>query len=66
MRRVSAERTHSDAIKGEEEEEEEEEVVLNGWLHHSRSIGGVWFGLLRDHSGMVQFVWERRDAEQQV
>ncbi len=33
-----------------------EEVTLNGWVYNKRSIGKVWFLILRDGSGMTQCV----------
>ncbi len=33
-----------------------EEVALNGWVYNKRSIGKVWFLILRDGSGMTQCV----------
>src|SRR5215472_9439537 len=32
----------------------EKEVVLAGWVHDVRVLGGIAFVLLRDHSGIVQ------------
>ncbi len=32
------------------------EVTLNGWVYNKRSIGKVWFLILRDGSGMTQCV----------
>ncbi|HJM69745.1 MAG TPA: amino acid--tRNA ligase-related protein, partial [Candidatus Marinimicrobia bacterium] len=33
-----------------------QEVTLNGWVYNKRSIGKVWFLILRDGSGMTQCV----------
>jgi aspartyl-tRNA synthetase len=35
------------------------EVTVCGWLQSLRPLGEVGFGLLRDHSGLLQFAWER-------
>jgi aspartyl-tRNA synthetase len=35
-----------------------QEVVLNGWVHQIRDLGGVIFALLRDHSGLMQVVFD--------
>jgi asparaginyl-tRNA synthetase len=34
----------------------DEKVTLNGWLYNKRSIGKVWFLILRDGSGIAQCV----------
>ena len=31
-------------------------VTLNGWVYNIRSIGKIWFLILRDGSGLVQCV----------
>jgi aspartyl-tRNA synthetase len=31
-----------------------ERVVLNGWIHRVRDLGGLWFADVRDRSGTVQ------------
>ena len=33
-----------------------EEVTLNGWVYNMRSIGKIWFLILRDGTGLVQCV----------
>ena len=35
-----------------------ETVVLRGWVHNRRDLGGIQFLLLRDRSGAVQCVFE--------
>ena len=30
------------------------EVVLNGWIHRVRDLGGLWFADVRDRTGLVQ------------
>ena len=37
-------------------------VVLSGWLHMSRDIGGILFIVLRDHYGSTQLVVHPEDA----
>ena len=37
-------------------------VVLSGWLHMSRDIGGILFIVLRDHYGSTQLVVHPDDA----
>jgi len=39
-----------------------EEVALNGWVYNKRSIGKVWFLILRDGSGMTQCVVVKRSS----
>lgn len=36
-------------------------VVLQGWVHNRRDLGGIQFLLLRDRSAMVQCVFERTE-----
>ncbi len=33
-----------------------QEVTLNGWVYNTRSIGKIWFLILRDGTGLVQCV----------
>ena len=35
---------------------EGKEVSLNGWVYNTRSIGKIWFLILRDGTGLVQCV----------
>ncbi len=49
MKRTHLAEEMNDAIAGQE-------VILNGWVHQLRDLGGVIFALLRDHSGMMQVV----------
>ena len=38
----------------------DKEVVLKGWIHRLRKLGGINFAILRDRSGIVQVVDEMR------
>ncbi len=38
-----------------------QEVVMQGWVHTRRDLGGISFLLLRDRSGIVQCVFENTD-----
>ena len=31
-----------------------EEVQLNGWIYNLRSVGKIWFAIVRDGTGFVQ------------
>ena len=33
-----------------------EEVKINGWVYNTRSVGKIWFLILRDGSGLLQCV----------
>ena len=35
---------------------EDKEVLINGWVYNTRSIGKVWFLILRDGTGLLQCV----------
>lgn len=39
------------------------EVVLNGWLHRKRNLGGILFVELRDRSGIIQIVADSNKCE---
>ena len=43
-----------------------EEVTLNGWVYNKRSIGKVWFLILRDGSGMTQCVVVKGEVDDAV
>ena len=34
----------------------DEEVKINGWVYNRRSVGKIWFLILRDGSGLLQCV----------
>jgi len=34
------------------------EVILAGWIHQIRDLGGLIFALLRDHTGLIQIVFD--------
>ncbi|MDR2495143.1 MAG: aspartate--tRNA(Asn) ligase [Spirochaetaceae bacterium] len=40
-------------------EKPEEEVMVQGWVHRVRELGGVAFVILRDRSGLLQVVLDR-------
>lgn len=39
------------------------EVTLNGWVYNVRSIGKIWFLILRDGTGMLQCVIVKNDVD---
>jgi len=42
------------------------EVHLLGWLHERRDLGGLRFLILRDRSGKVQLIMNRKDTPEEV
>ncbi len=40
------------------------EVTLNGWVYNIRSIGKIWFLILRDGTGMLQCVVVQKDVDE--
>tara|TARA_B100000927_G_scaffold146354_1_gene118130 strand:- start:895 stop:2184 length:1290 start_codon:yes stop_codon:yes gene_type:complete len=42
------------------------EVQLNGWIYNLRSIGKIWFAIVRDGTGFVQCVVTSNDVEEKV
>ena len=42
---------------------EGKEVSLNGWVYNMRSIGKIWFLILRDGTGLVQCVVVNAETE---
>ncbi|MFN7972148.1 MAG: aspartate--tRNA(Asn) ligase [Acidobacteriota bacterium] len=39
------------------------EVVLRGWVHHVRDLGGLIFFMVRDRGGIAQVVMETKDQK---
>ena len=39
------------------------EVTLNGWQHNIRSVGKIWFLILRDGTGLVQCVVVNKETD---
>ena len=44
----------------------DKEVTLHGWVYNLRSIGKIWFMLLRDGTGMLQCVVVKNDVDQET
>ncbi len=42
------------------------EVTLNGWVYNVRSIGKIWFLILRDGTGMLQCVVVKKDVNEET
>ena len=42
------------------------EVVLNGWLHRKRNLGGILFIELRDRSGIIQIVADSKQCDPKI
>lgn len=42
-----------------------EMVFLRGWVHRCRDLGGVYFLLLRDRSGLCQIVFEKTPVDEE-
>jgi len=42
------------------------EVTLNGWVYNIRSIGKIWFLILRDGTGMLQCVVVQKDVDEET
>lgn len=45
---------------------ENKEVSLNGWVYNLRSIGKIWFMILRDGTGLLQCVVVKKEVEPDV
>jgi len=45
---------------------ENKEVSLNGWVYNLRSIGKIWFMILRDGTGLLQCVVVKKEVELEV
>jgi len=43
-----------------------QEVTLQGWVYNTRSIGKVWFLILRDGSGMLQCVVVKAEVDEKI
>ena len=42
------------------------EVQVNGWVYNIRSIGKIWFVIVRDGTGYVQCVVTKNDVSDKV
>lgn len=42
------------------------EVTLSGWVYNVRSIGKIWFLILRDGTGMLQCVVVKNDVDEET
>mgnify|MGYP000200236912 FL=1 len=42
------------------------EVQINGWVYNLRSIGKIWFVIVRDGTGYVQCVVTKNDVSAEV
>ena len=42
------------------------EVQLNGWIYNLRSVGKIWFAIVRDGTGFVQCVVTSNDVSSEV
>ena len=42
------------------------EVQLNGWIYNLRSVGKIWFAIVRDGTGFVQCVVTSNDVSKDV
>ena len=45
---------------------ENQEATFNGWVYNTRSVGKIWFLILRDGTGMTQCVVTRDDAPNDI
>ena len=45
---------------------EDKEATFNGWVYNIRSVGKVWFLILRDGTGMTQCVVNRGDTTNDI
>ena len=44
----------------------DENVKISGWVQNIRSIGKIWFLILRDGSGYLQCVTVKNDVDDEV
>jgi len=42
------------------------EIILNGWVHDVRVLGGISFVVLRDNTGKVQITASRKTASEEI
>jgi len=45
---------------------ENQEATFNGWVYNTRSVGKIWFLILRDGTGMTQCVVTRDDTPSDI
>ena len=45
---------------------ENQEATFNGWVYNTRSVGKIWFLILRDGTGMTQCVVTRDDTPNDI
>jgi len=45
---------------------ENQEATFNGWVYNTRSVGKIWFLILRDGTGMTQCVVTRDDTPDDI
>ncbi|MGC9125313.1 MAG: OB-fold nucleic acid binding domain-containing protein, partial [Caldisericaceae bacterium] len=48
------------------EEHSGNKVIINGWLHKKRNLGGLVFADIRDRSGIVQVVFDPNVIDKNV
>jgi len=44
----------------------EKEVTINGWVYNVRSIGKIWFLIIRDGSGLLQCVVVKDEVDEDI
>ena len=45
---------------------EGKEVTLKGWVYNIRSIGKIWFLILRDGTGLLQCVVVKAETDESI